>query len=249
MTTLLIDGDILAFQAASATETPVKWDDDLWTLHASEADGQRHIKDAMVSIQKATGCTAMRVFLTGKKNYRTDILESYKGNRKDTRKPMTLKPLKDWLIAEYDAVLEEPYEADDLIGIAATTDTDTIIVSEDKDFLCVPCKLYNPRHKDRGVVTVTLAAADHYFYSQVLTGDTADNYKGCPQVGPVKAEKILDKAEGDYWPAVVEAFEKAGLGVDDALVQARCARILRTEDLTPNESEPPLWNPPALNQP
>ena len=91
--------------------------------------------------------------------------------------------------------------------------------------------------------------ADRYFYSQVLTGDTADNYKGCPKVGPVKAEKILDKAEGDYWPAVVEAFEKAGLGVDDALVQARCARILRTEDLTPNESEPPLWNPPALNQP
>ena len=96
MTTLLIDGDILAFQAASATEVATKWDDDMWTLHASEADGQRHIKTALASIKKATNCTEMRVFLTGKKNYRTDILESYKGNRKDTRKPMTLRALKDW---------------------------------------------------------------------------------------------------------------------------------------------------------
>ena len=246
MTTLLIDGDILAFQAASATEVATKWDDDMWTLHASEADGQRHIKTALASIKKATNCTEMKVFLTGKKNYRTDILESYKGNRKDTRKPMTLRALKDWFIDVHWAVLTEPYEADDLMGIVATRDPDTIIVSEDKDFLCVPCKLYNPRHLDRGVVTVTREMADRYFYSQVLTGDTADNYKGCPKVGPVKAEKILDDADGDYWPAVVQAFEKAGLGIDEALVQARCARILRDEDLNPNSSEPPLWNPPTV---
>jgi|TARA_R110002074_G_scaffold132806_1_gene276352 DNA polymerase-1 len=244
MTTLLIDGDILAFQAAAATEVATKWDDDMWTLHASEADGQRHIKDALVSIQNATGCKVMRVFLTGKKNYRTEILGTYKGNRKDTRKPMTLGALKGWLIDEYDAELTEPYEADDLIGIAATDDTETIIVSEDKDFLCVPCRLYNPRHSDRGVVTVSLDMADRYFYSQVLTGDASDNYKGCPQVGPVKADKILDAAEADYWPAVVTAFEKAGLCVDDALVQARCARILRVGDLIPYQEEPPLWTPP-----
>ena len=194
MTTLLIDGDILAFQAAAATEVATKWDDDMWTLHASEADGQRHIKDALVSIQNATGCKVMRVFLTGKKNYRTEILGTYKGNR--------------------------------------------------KDFLCVPCRLYNPRHSDRGVVTVSLDMADRYFYSQVLTGDASDNYKGCPQVGPVKADKILDAAEADYWPAVVTAFEKAGLCVDDALVQARCARILRVGDLIPYQEEPPLWTPP-----
>ena len=245
MTTLLIDGDILAFQAAAATERPTQWDDDLWTLHAYLSDGQRHIKDALLSIQQETGVTNLRVFLTGKENYRTDILDTYKGNRKHTRKPMTLMALKVWMVDEYGAVLTEPYEADDLIGIAATEDTDTIIVSEDKDFLCVPCRLYNPRRKDRGVITVSLESADRYFYSQVLTGDTADNYKGCPSVGPVKADKILDDAESDYWPAVVTAFEKAGLTVDDALVQARCARILRSEDLTNNQERPPLWTPPS----
>jgi len=245
MKTLLIDGDILAFQAAAATEVATKWGDDVWTLHASEDDGQRHMQDSLTSIQNATDCKVMRVFLTGKKNYRTDILDSYKANRKDTRKPMTLGALKNWLVNAYDAELNEPYEADDLIGIAATDDPETIIVSEDKDFLCVPCQLYNPRHSDRGVVTVTTEMADRYFYSQVLTGDTADNYKGCPQVGPVKADKILDAAESGYWPAVVDAYEKAGLTIDDALVQARCARILRIEDLIPDQEEPPLWNPPT----
>lgn len=243
MTTALIDGDILAFQAAAATEVPIKWDEDLWTLHASESDGQAHIKAALESIMGATGCDDMRVYLTGSKNYRTDILDSYKGNRKDVRKPLTLKALKQWMIDEYAGILREPYEADDLIGIdASTPDTDTIVVSEDKDFLSVPCRLYNPRHKDRGVVTVSEADADRYFFSQVLTGDTADNYKGCPKVGPVKAEKILDKAEGDYWPHIVEAFEKAGLTEEDALVQARCARILRHSDLISYE-QVPLWEP------
>jgi len=246
MTTLLIDADILAFQAAAATEVPTKWDHDMWTLHASEEDGQRHINRALKAITTATGCTKMRLFLTGKENFRYDILESYKGNRKDTRKPMTLGALKQWMIVEGDAELLEPFEADDLIGIAATADTDTIVVSEDKDFLCVPCHLYNPRHKDRGVVHVTLPMADRYFYYQVLIGDSSDNYKGCPQVGPVKAEKILDAAELDYWPHVLAAFEKAGLGLEEALVQARCARILRTEDLNPDNMEPPLWNPPRI---
>ena len=244
MTTALIDGDILAFQAAAATEVPVKWDDDQWTLHASEADGQRHVLDALQSIAKETKCTSMVIYLTGKKNFRTEILDSYKANRKDTRKPLTLKALKDWMIEEHDAVLKEPYEADDLIAIHATKDTNTVIVSEDKDFMSVPCALYNPRHKDRGVVTVTLEEADRYFYSQVLTGDTADNYKGCPKVGPVKADKILDAADGDYWPAVVAAYESTGLSEEDALVQARCARILRTSDLKQTlNKEVPQWLP------
>ena len=43
--TLLIDADVLVYQAAAAVETEVKWDDDLWTLHAFESDGIRCIKE------------------------------------------------------------------------------------------------------------------------------------------------------------------------------------------------------------
>ena len=50
MTTLLIDGDIVAYQAAAATEVPVKWDEDLWTLHAYESEGQALIKQKIASM-------------------------------------------------------------------------------------------------------------------------------------------------------------------------------------------------------
>ena len=38
MTILLVDGDIVAYKAATASETPVHWGDGLWTLHAYEQD-------------------------------------------------------------------------------------------------------------------------------------------------------------------------------------------------------------------
>ena len=32
--TLLIDGDIIAYQSAVKSEQPIKWDENLWTLHS-----------------------------------------------------------------------------------------------------------------------------------------------------------------------------------------------------------------------
>ena len=82
---------------------------------------------------------------------------------------------------------------------------------------------------------------------QTLTGDTVDCYPGCPGVGPVKAQRILDEDgdEYDLWLNVVMAFEKAGLTEEDALVQARLARILTTSDYNYDKEEPILWTAPT----
>ena len=40
MTTFLIDADIVAFKAATAAETPIEWEDGLWTLHGYASDAQ-----------------------------------------------------------------------------------------------------------------------------------------------------------------------------------------------------------------
>jgi DNA polymerase-1 len=194
MTTLLIDGDIVAYQAAAATEVAVKWDEDLWTLHAYESEGQALIKQKITSMLEKTGADHYKLYLTGSKNFRTEVLDSYKGNRKDVRKPLTLKPLKQWMIDEYQAVLREPFEADDLLGIRGSDDDDTIIVSEDKDLKTIPCRYFNPAHPEDGIITISESAADLMFLTQVLTGDVVDNYKGCPKIGPVKAQQILTKA-------------------------------------------------------
>jgi DNA polymerase-1 len=256
MTTLLIDGDIVAYAAALGAEEPTKWGDDLWTLHAYESVGQDLVRARLDKIISDTFVDDFKIYLTGKQNFRTDVLPSYKGNRKDTRKPLILKPLKDWMIEEYKAVLREPFEADDLMGIRGSDGNDTIIVSEDKDLKTIPCKYYNPSHPEEGVITITEAAADFFFFTQVLTGDAVDNYKGCPKIGPVKAQQILHKASLNItdlelrniaiWEAIVATYKKAGLTEVDAITQARCARILRYEDLD-TDGYIILWNPPRPN--
>lgn len=253
MTTLLIDGDILAFQAASSAEVPTKWDDDLWTLHAYESTGHDHIRSKLKKIMKLTEADEFKLYLTGTENFRKDVLPTYKANRKDVRKPMILKPLKDWMVSEYKAVLREPFEADDLMGIRGTDGNDTIIVSEDKDLKTIPGLFFNPAHPEEGVIKISESDADVMFFSQVLTGDTVDNYKGCPKIGPVKAQQIIHKASLNstdnaarnraIWDAIVATYAKAGLTEEDAITQARCARILRYEDLD-EQGNIILWKPP-----
>ena len=83
--------------------------------------------------------------------------------------------------------------------------------------------------------------ADYNHLYQTLIGDTADNYKGCPGIGSVGAHKILD--ESPTWEAVVAAFEKKGLDEEEALLQARVARILRAEDYDFKKKVPKMWTP------
>ena len=91
---------------------------------------------------------------------------------------------------------------------------------------------------------------------QTLTGDATDGYVGVPGCGPKTAEKILQKAldEGTpwanpkqlreiYWKHVIAAYDKAGFGEEEALVQARVARILRAEDYDDIQKKVILWTP------
>jgi len=120
-----------------------------------------------------------------------------------------------------------------------------IIVSEDKDMQTIPGYVYNPA-KDTAERLITEEMADYFFFMQTLMGDTTDGYKGCPGIGEVSAAKVLDKAIADgvpLWTAVTEQFIKKGLDVDEALVQARMARILRAEDYNIKTHEVKLWEP------
>jgi DNA polymerase-1 len=64
-------------------------------------------------------------------------------------------------------------------------------------------------------------------------------------MGPKKAEKLL--AEAPSWAPVVKAFTDAKLTADDALKQARLARILRWDDWDKEKKEPILWTPPSAS--
>jgi DNA polymerase-1 len=48
---------------------------------------------------------------------------------------------------------------------------------------------------------------------------------------------------GDFWSVVVSHFNAAGLSEQDALQQARVARILRASDYDFKNKKPILWTP------
>jgi DNA polymerase-1 len=157
-------------------------------------------------------------------------------------------------------------EADDVMGILATKPgkDKKIIVSRDKDMRTIPAMVWDGTR----FFNITQEQADYQHLLQTLTGDASDGYKGCPGIGPKKAEKLLDAGpkcvnghdacntgcdrdrcpyceKPNLWLSVVSAYEKAGLTEADALRQARLARILRWSDWDSETKQPKLWTPNA----
>jgi len=234
---LLLDGDIIAYQCATVCEKPINWGDGLWTLHSFEDDVCKAVDEYVGRLQEQAGLDLVLTAISDTKNFRKDVAPYYKENRKDIRKPMLLGFAKEYLMEKYTGIVLPTLEADDVLGIYISKHPDSYVCwSLDKDLRSVP-----GYHLIDGVIKeITEEEADLAFYTQVLTGDMVDNYPGCPRVGPKTAEKILKDAD-DKWEAVVNAFTKAGLNADQALEQARLARILRHTDYNWDERQVILW--------
>jgi DNA polymerase-1 len=90
------------------------------------------------------------------------------------------------------------------------------------------------------MLTITTEQADYNHLYQTLIGDSTDGYPGLRGVGEKRASTIL---ENPNWESVVGAFIKSGHTEEEALTQARLARILRAEDYNFEYGEPILWSP------
>jgi 5'-3' exonuclease len=226
---VLIDGDIIAYRAAFSTEQ----------MGAKDTEAQ---VDALIDfiLDKTVLFPEILedyvVYLTGKGNFRFEIAKShvYKGNRKSVQKPRHLQHARDYMESKYKANISEGEEADDLIAIeAARLDYDACVASIDKDMLQIPCWHFNIVRGD--YTKVTPDEGIKFFYTQILTGDRADNIVGLFKVGPKKAEKILDGATGeeDLWDRVVKAYD----GDEDRVTENARLLWLRRE-------EGEIWLPP-----
>jgi len=242
--TLLIDADILAFQVASSQESIFEFCGE-HVLHANLDDGIKAVKETLDHIKENTDSDELSLFLTGSNNFRKNVLHTYKGNRTNTRKPMILSGLRNWMLENTRCFLEDTLEGDDLIGIHATMPHkgERVVYSADKDLKTVPGLHWDT--EDGEVYEIIESDADRLFFSQVLTGDPTDNYKGCQGCGPVKAAKLLEGRvdNKERWETVINAYAKAGLTEKDALQQARCARILRHGEYDFEAKKVILWTP------
>ena len=250
-TILLVDGDQYVWRSCAATERDVKFDAENHILASNEVEAWDTLAGSLKNISEHFNNKDMVITLSdySKPCFRYSVDPTYKGNRKETRKPLCFWDVRRRLEDEYECIMFPGLEADDVMGILATKPgpDDKIIVSRDKDMKPIPGKLWNGME----FKVITEAEADNYHLYQTLIGDTADGYKGCPGIGPKKAESILSAAHNQgleegadcRWRGVRMAYEKAGLTEADALRQARLARILRWSDWDSKKKEPILWTP------
>lgn len=238
MTTLIIDGDLIAYKVTAGAEQPINWGDGMWTLHAYEDDVLRGVDDAIHDILGRTGHSDYIVALSdSKNNFRKSVADYYKANRKNTRKPMLLPFSRDYIMDAHHGIIWENLEADDVLGIYASQGDKYETWTLDKDLKTVP----GTHWFDDKKVVIDDSEADYWFYHQTLTGDLTDNYSGCPKIGAKTADKIL--AKECSWEQVVATYFNAGLGEEVALENARLARILRDGEYDLTTGEVNLWSP------
>ena len=240
---LAIDTDILLYKAATSAETEIDWGDDVWSLYTDLSDAKSAFEMQLDKITQKLGVHDFVCCLSDHgNNFRKQIDPTYKSNRKGQRKPVGYVALASWVEETFKSFRKPTLEADDCLGVLATMPINQdrcIMVSDDKDLKTVPGKLYRPMAEE--TLVISEADADRFFYTQVLTGDTADGYKGIPGIGPKKAEAILGARP--HWGAVEQAYIKAGLTKGHAIHQARLARILRWSDWNDIKGEHIPWTP------
>jgi len=226
MSKLLLDGDIVAYRAAYSTNNDFAED----AIDKIDEIIEYLLEDTMFE----PNAELMEVFLTGKGNFRFELVDNYKANRIGVERPIHLQAIRDHMVENWGAVVSEGEEADDLIGIRATQiGPYAVVASIDKDMLQIPCIHYNLWKKTWTKVSEWDGLL--FFYEQILTGDKADNIIGLHGVGPVKAKKVIEGAttERELFDRCVAKYDG---DVDKVIENGRLLWLRREEGQ--------LWSPP-----
>lgn len=206
MRTLLMDGDVFAYRAAAAVETATNWGEDntddgcQWSVTADLSQAVNVLSNDMDGLMEKLDGDKMVVALSDRENWRMDVLPSYKQNRANTRKPIILAQVRQWMRENYDVWERPTLEGDDVLGILMTLKGkrwrnelgERVCVTIDKDLKTVPGLHYAIHKPAEGIVEVTEEKADRFHLAQAIAGDVTDGYTGCPGVGMSTAEAFLD---------------------------------------------------------
>lgn len=162
----------------------------------------------------------MKVAIKGRGNFRKDLYDAYKANRKELEPEMkaALTYAHGYMVSKWGAVEANGMEADDLVSIwayeAREREDAYVIVGIDKDLLQIPGNHYNFVKKEHRFVDDD--EAHLLLMTQCLTGDNSDNIPGLKGIGPVKAAKMLaGKPLERRWDRVKAAWRAMGSGSPD----------------------------------
>lgn len=213
----IVDADSILYRVASACEEE--------TQEIAEYTLRSFVDNSIVA---PTECKKYIFCFTGGSEQRRNIAvtKPYKGQRKK-EKPKHLEHLKKYAISKYNGLIVEPHEADDVvIAIADKYKGWSVLLGIDKD-----AKQFSTWHhnysKDETFFVTPEYAQWHLAY-QMLIGDAVDNIPGLPNIGPKKAEKLLE-ANRDKPPMEVvwEAYKDRGMPEEYYEEQYRLLYMLR----------------------
>jgi 5'-3' exonuclease len=135
------------------------------------------------------------VFIKGKNNFRYAVDIEYKQHRKNAIEEELQRRID--MLYEYgrEQFIEcDGAEADDWVGAYATQalreEKLPLMIHIDKDLNMLPGWHYNFKRKE--FYFVEYAVGYTFLMAQLLQGDSTDNIKGSPKIGPVKANKLIE---------------------------------------------------------
>lgn len=263
----IIDGDVFAYMAAAYADSghqghEIDFGDGVKTGDGTEVDPIEVLRGKVETIKKQPKITSVIVALSDQtgRNFRKDIHPGYKASRV-SEKPTRYAECIAWFYKNFTTYEFPGLEGDDVMGLLLTGEKgyDYVGYSTDKDIYTLPATLQRisrtgeigPRQRQ------SIREADLFWMTQTIAGDAVDEYKGAPGAGPVAAEKALAGliALPSMWDAVLHVYadqfdhKKWGKqftcksAYDEALMNARCARILRHGDYNHDTGEVKLWTP------
>jgi len=166
------------------------------------------VRSTIQELMRETKCTDVIICLQGDSNFRNrlDLPQKYKGNRKEKTKPLAADETREFLLANYNCILSNDEEADDILSKAQfysfnNNNSNIVVCTLDKDNRSIPSYhncLYHPEGKmyiqtsglgslelkvkvsESGNRTTKLYGNGRaFFYYQLLHGDSIDNYFPC----------------------------------------------------------------------
>lgn len=211
--------------------------DCIWTINIDMAYDKAMEK--LGKIYEKTGCRSCELHFTGgRENFRYQVKTDYKDNRTGMRTPTGLKELKAKLLENHCGTISTEYEADDIVVYKKIKEPELyVMVAVDKDLLySVPGRHFNYYESSKYDIDMKWMEVDEqtalrWAYIQCLVGDKTDNIEGIKGVGPAKAEKILAGCitHKDCWAAVVDAFDRAGKNMMEAIETMRLVNMYQLQ--------------------
>jgi len=238
---LLIDADFIVYKSCAAAETEIDWGNDVILVTSKFSDAMKATEREIRKLKNffMWDIPEVILFFSDSTNFRKEILPAYKGHR-NRKKPCGYRRIINALKVTHEVIIMPTLEADDAMGIYATKNPGNTICSPDKDMRQIPGNLFNM--DDFKLIGYDEGAKWHLIQS--CSGDQTDGYSGCPGIGVKRATTIFED-KGYSWKTVVEMYKEKDLTEEDALINARLARILTVDDYDFEKHKPIQWTPKA----